>query len=380
MNRALTAANTGLVLVAFTVAGFAVNAAVRMPCRDVCGSDVGRDYLDRGIDRAHPPFLVRDFEYPPLVGEVMWAAAAPFDHGFRGPFLLNALVLTALAAATTWLLWRRYGLRARRWALAPPLFLQGLTNWDLLAVAPATMGLLAWERNAAFLAGALFGVGTAAKLFPALFIPILVTAEAVARRWRAATRVIVGFVAGVAVCAVPIYAFAPDALHYFLTFHANRTPTRGSILFFLFRDPMMHPWLSHQAEARATTLVAAAAILAVMAVLVAYTARRRVSPLAACALATLAFVVTNKVYSPQYDLWLVPFLVMLPVRTRLVAHFYVSSSLVWLLTALMPNIAPSPWRLYVVGIAVGYRLVVFVLIGRDFSSAGARRALPVAAD
>src|SRR5689334_22111822 len=148
--------------------GFFINASVRMPCRDVCGADLGRLYEDRGIDRAHPPYFDRDLEYPPVIGMLMWAATVPFDQGLRMKFVLNAIVLFGLALATTWGLWLRYGKRTWRWALAPPLLLEGLTNWDLLAVAPATFGLMQWEAGSAALAGGLVGVGAAAKLMPAL--------------------------------------------------------------------------------------------------------------------------------------------------------------------------------------------------------------------
>ncbi|HUI50085.1 MAG TPA: hypothetical protein VL119_15445, partial [Acidimicrobiia bacterium] len=161
----------GLALVAVVVFGLCINAAARLPCYDVCGSDIGRLYQDRGIDRHHPPYFSRDFEYPPLIGAVMFAAGVPFDHGLRGPFLVNVALLVALAAITTWVLWRRNGDRAWRWALAPPLLVQGLTNWDLLSVAPATIGLVRWESGAALSAGVLLGVGAAAKLYPALYVP-----------------------------------------------------------------------------------------------------------------------------------------------------------------------------------------------------------------
>jgi len=353
--------HVGLLLVAFTVFGFGVNAAVRLPCHNVCGTDIGRDYETYGINRYHPPFLDRDFEYPPLVGEVVYAATVPFDHGFRGPFLLTALLLTGLAALTTWVLWLRYGSRAWRWALAPPLLVQGLTNWDLLAVAPATIGLLSWEAGNAMLAGALFGAGTAAKLFPALFVPILVAWQP-----RAAKRLVTGFVLGVAAFAIPVYALAPGALGYFLRFHSERTPSRGSVLFYVFRDALMHPWLSHATEARAANVVALLTLVGVMIALVVLVARRRLAPIPACALATMAFMLTNKIYSPQYDLWLLPFLVMIPVRRKLVIHFYISSMAVWIVTATAASIFPNPWRLYATAIPVIYRLVVMLLLARDF--------------
>ena len=158
--------STGVVLVSFVVVSFGLNAAVRLSCYDVCGSDVGRLYEDRGIDRDHPPLIDRNLEYPPVIAGVMYAASLPFERGLRGPFLLNALVLTALAALTTWMLWRRFGLRTRRWALSPPLLLQGLTNWDMLAVAPRRSACSSGKPATRCFAGVLLGVGTAAKVFP----------------------------------------------------------------------------------------------------------------------------------------------------------------------------------------------------------------------
>jgi uncharacterized membrane protein len=371
--------SVGVVLVAFVILSFCVNAGVRLPCYDVCGSDIGHDYEDRGIDRHHPPFLDRNFEYPPLIGEVAYAATLPFDRGLRWPFLLNALVLTSLAAATTWVLWRRFGMRTRRWALAPPLLVQGVTNWDLLAVAPATIGLLEWEAGHALLAGALFGAGTAAKLFPALFVPILVARYATMGNWRQAGRMVGGFLIGLGAFALPVYAIAPRALGYFIQFHSERVPSRGSILFYLFRDPAMNTWLPVEQEAHVTTIVATLTLTIALVALVAQTARGRLVPVAACALAATAFIVTNKIYSPQYDLWLVPFLVMLPVRTKLVVHFYVSSSAVWALTAAAPNIASSPMSLYLVGAPVIYRFVVLVLLAREFMAVETPEELTMAA-
>ncbi len=367
--------SVGVALVAFVILAFCINAGARLPCYDVCGTDIAHDYEDRGIDRHHPPFFDRNFEYPPLIGEVAYAAILPFDRGLRWPFLLNALVLTSLAAATTWRLWRRFGMRTRRWALAPPLLVQGLTNWDLLAVAPATIGLLEWEAGHALLAGGLFGAGTAAKLFPALFVPILVASCATTRRWRQARRMVAGFLIGLGAFVLPVYAIAPRALGYFIQFHSERVPSRGSILFFAFRDAAMNTWLPAEQEAHVTTIVATLTLTIALIALVAQTARGKLSPLAGCALATIAFILTNKIYSPQYDLWLVPFLVMLPVRTKLVVHFYVSSFAVWALTAAAPNIASSPMSLYLVGAPVIYRFVVLVLLAREFMAVESRDEL-----
>jgi hypothetical protein len=197
-------------------------ARARLPCYDVCGSDIGRLYEDRGISLHHAPYFDRDLEYAPVIGIVMYTAGAPAGDGLRGKFLVNALVLTGLAAVTTWVLWRRYGKRAVRWALAAPLVVSGLTNWDLLAVAPATIALLQWDANRVLLAGVLIGIGASAKLFPLLFIPMMVASCVPARQWRRARRLAVGSVIGLAIGALPLYLAEPHALRYFLRFHSIR--------------------------------------------------------------------------------------------------------------------------------------------------------------
>ena len=353
-------------LVGIVLLAMCVNAAVRLPCRDVCGSDIARLYESRGVDHDHAPFFDRDLEYPPLVGLVMYAAGAPFDGSLRPSFLLNAVLLVGLAALVTWALWRRYGNRTKRWVYSPPLLIESLTNWDLLAIAPATIGLLRWEAGGAFGAGVLIGVGAGAKLFPALYVPILAACCVPLRAWHRLRDVVVGAALGVGVIAIPVYLAAPGALDFLLTFHGRRNPTWGTIWFYLLRDLSMHPWVPVERLADIGTVISAVLVVGALVVLVMRTARARLDPLSACALATIAFILANKVYSPQYDLWLVPFLVMLPVRAKLVVHFYASSLLVFGLSAAISHVIDTPAFLYLMGTAVVYRLAALVLVGRDF--------------
>ena len=57
---------------------------------------------------------------------------------------------------------------------APLLVLHGSTNWDLVAMALAGLGLLQWARRRPLAAGLLLGLATATKLYPVLFlVPLL---------------------------------------------------------------------------------------------------------------------------------------------------------------------------------------------------------------
>ncbi len=59
--------------------------------------------------------------------------------------------------------------------LSPLLIVHAFTNWDLLAIGITAGAMLAWARKKPVLAGALIGLGAAAKLYPMLLLgPLLI--------------------------------------------------------------------------------------------------------------------------------------------------------------------------------------------------------------
>src|SRR5256885_11882421 len=94
-------------------------------------------------------------------------------------FNIAAFGLALAWLTTVWASARLAGSR-RIWDAAlvagsPILIFQVFTNFDALATAFATGALLAWARRKPWLAGALIGLGVAAKLYPLLlFIPFVV--------------------------------------------------------------------------------------------------------------------------------------------------------------------------------------------------------------
>src|SRR5258708_38124409 len=93
-------------------------------------------------------------------------------------FSIAACGLALAWLTTVWATARLAGSR-RIWdaamvAASPILIFQVFTNFDALATAFATGALLAWARRKPWLAGALIGLGVAAKLYPLLlFIPMV---------------------------------------------------------------------------------------------------------------------------------------------------------------------------------------------------------------
>ncbi len=89
-------------------------------------------------------------------------------------FNIAAFGLALAWLATVWATARLAGSR-RVWdaalvAASPIVIFQIFTNFDALATAFATGALLAWARRKPVLAGALIGLGVAAKLYPLLLL------------------------------------------------------------------------------------------------------------------------------------------------------------------------------------------------------------------
>src|SRR6202044_2435012 len=117
-------------------------------------------------------------EYPVITGAAMESAAqiakllpGGANNQGRWFYVITTWFLLIFACITVIALVGLSGSRpwdAAMFALAPGLLLNATINWDLIAVGLATVGLLAWARKRPVVAGVLIGLGTAAKLYPAL--------------------------------------------------------------------------------------------------------------------------------------------------------------------------------------------------------------------
>jgi len=276
-------------------------------------SDLPRVLLHRGISASHPPYLDRMLEYPVGSGVLLYLASAVYPTP-TGVLVTTALAASAAAAGVTVLLARRNGSRAWRWALASPLFLFAFQNWDTFAIAALVAGLVAFERRRSGTAGVLLGVGTVIKLFPGIVVPVLVASALVRRDVRSARRLLVGFLATLAVANLPVMLLDGRGWWWTMHFQGARAATWGTVWMYGYRVlglPTHGPQAAHLANT-----VSMVALAVGMLALVAFTVRRRVEPIAASAAAVALLLLTNKVYSPTYDLWLVVFFVLLAIPRR----------------------------------------------------------------
>jgi uncharacterized membrane protein len=200
-------------------------------------------------------------------------------------------------------------------AASPVLLLTATINWDLLAVALTSLAILAWTRDRHALAGLMIGLGAAAKLYPVLLLgPMLVLALRAADRRRALGDYLVTL--GTAVAAwvavnLPVYLWAPDGWRLFFTFNSERGAELGSPWYAL--ELLVPGLLPDRIE---PVLLTSAVVLLTVIVVLGFAAPEPPRLAQLTFLAVAAFLLVNKVWSPQYALWLLPLAALARPRWR----------------------------------------------------------------
>jgi uncharacterized membrane protein len=289
-----------------------------------CYSDIPPLYFARGLADGDVPYIGqapdKQVEYPVLTGLAMWVTAKFVPSGDdatkrgRWYFDINALALAlcaGVAVAATVLTNRRRPWDAALFAAAPMLALTATINWDLYAVALLSLAMLAWSRERSLAAGVLIGLGAAAKLYP-LFIlgPLLVLCWR-AGRMRAFYVALAGAVVAWLALNLPVMLADFGGWAHFYVLSRERGAGFSSIWFVLSQQGHGVPEAHLNIVAGGLFVLACAAIAAL-----ALRAPRRPRLVQVTLLVVAAFLLTNKVYSPQYVLWLIPLAALARPRWR----------------------------------------------------------------
>jgi uncharacterized membrane protein len=286
----------------------------------MCYSDIPALYFMRAFSDGAIPYISdlptdQVLEYPALTGLFMWIAALITPEGnARAFFDVNVVMLFAcwvvavLAAAVAQ--------RTRPWdaamlALAPGIILAGTVNWDLLPVALVAVSLALWSRNAAFWSGIFLGLAIAAKFYPLLFLGPMFLLAWRTHRWRGFGLYTLGAAVAWLVINVPLMLANFDGWARFYLFSQERGEDFGSIWLVLSTAQRGIPADSLNTVATGLLLVLCLGI----AVLI---WRAPVTPRVAQVLflVVAAFLLTNKVYSPQFVIWLIPLAALARPRWR----------------------------------------------------------------
>jgi uncharacterized membrane protein len=281
--------------------------------RDALGDVPGR-FIAHGIHAGAPPYVGWKTEYPVVVGLAQWVASW-FGRTPLGFFLATAAISTVLALVLVRMLARTAGARVWYAVLAPAFVLYAFHNWDLLAVVPAVAGVLAFDDRRDAWSGSLIAIGACAKVFPVVFLPPLIARRVHDDGWRAALPFALGATITALVLNTPFLVGSRQGWWYPFRFQSRRTITWGT----LWSVPARLPAVGHHLQIHSGAVANALSLLALIAAITALSVvavQRRLSAVAIGAAATGIFLLVNKVYSPNYDLWLVPWLALIPLARR----------------------------------------------------------------
>ncbi len=322
------------ILVIFTLGGFALHLISKLPCTLTNWADPGR-YTHGCYTDIAPLFSLRGFadnvfpyvsapppgseqlEYP--VGTGLFMVMANWLTPREGDttlwfFYINAIMLMVclvVAVVATALTVKRRPWDAAMVALAPGVILTATINWDLLAVALTAVAMLLWARRYPAWAGIALGLAAAAKFYPLLLLGPLLLLCIRAGRLAAFGRLLATTIIAWAVLNVPFMFINFEGWARFYTFSSERGEDFGSLWLVLTTINIGVP-------ADIVNIVAAGSFLLLCAgiAVVIFTSPRRPRVAQVAFLVIAAFLLTNKVYSPQYVLWLIPLAAMARPRWR----------------------------------------------------------------
>lgn len=258
----------------------------------------------------HPiPYVETRLEYPVVAGTLQYLVSwAPDVHWY---FVLLSGLLVASALGILWAI-AQLSPHSPLWIFAatPPLTLYGFMNWDLVGLLFLLLSLLLFDRGRHGWSALLLALGVWTKLFPVLLLPWMVAMQVRDRQWRRLLTFMALFLSVSVAVNLPFYVANPDGWLYTLRFHAGRPSDGGSVWSYL-------PGISVAWVDRWSLLLGA--VGATWAGAMAFTSRTGMARAALVALACLFLVL--KVTSPQYDLWLVPFLALASAPAALAGLF-----------------------------------------------------------
>jgi uncharacterized membrane protein len=332
---------------AFVGAGVAASAvaallgyAQKLPCssggawnsytsqfQHACYTDIYPLYYSEGLSSGQVPYAGHPVEYPVLIGAMMqlaaWAVHSVSDIYSRGAdfyYVTIAMLTVCLVAgvlATAYAAGREGDGQlkaALMTALSPALILAAFINWDLLAMALTAGGIAAWAARRGLLAGALLGLGVATKFYPLLVFAALLLLCLRGGQIREFCRALAAGLIAWLVVNVPIALAATAGWGRFYAFSRSRGADWGSVwyMFEHFSLPVIgNPSVDELNWVSSGCLAIAFIAIAVLAL----AAPRRPRLPQLCFLLLATFLMLNKVWSPQYVIWLVPFAVL--ARPRL---------------------------------------------------------------
>jgi uncharacterized membrane protein len=374
-----------VLILACTCGTMILGSALKGPCasgswgdgrqyRLLCYSDIVPLLSTEQLTGNRLPFIQRCLEtggqcdeYPVLTMYFMRVAAWVGGSTTAGFFTANAILLWVCAAAIATFLYMLGG-KALWFALAPTLLIYGFMNWDLFAVALATGALVAFARRRDGLAGVLLGLGAAAKFYPAMLALPLIAQRLHDREPDSAIRIGWATAGTWLLVNLPFAVASPSSWSTFFRFNSTRPPDWDSLWFIgckhLNVTAVCGP--GHVSRVNLASLV----VFASMFALVWLWKQRREPNFARWSLAfpmIVLFLLSNKVYSPQYGLWLLPFFALGAVNLPTFVVFEAADVAVFVTRfsffGRLTGVGGLPFGAFEIAIAVRTLILIWCVIG-----------------
>lgn len=310
------------------------------------------DYANH-VDDGHVPYRDFQLEYPPLALVPILVAFYPSDavggffDGFEFVFALETYLLALASGLLAWSIVGRIlpdaGENERRWRMVAyvasyPLIGQIVTTrLDLLPTALTIGALALWLRRterAEYGAWLLLAAGVATKLSPIVVAPLFALDAWRRRSFRSAVLGGLSFLASIALFFTPGYLASPDGFIRAFTYHSERglqvETIYATVVLWGSRlagseVQIVHAFGAFEVVSSATgglrTFSTLAQIGALGVVYLAFllttrhvrdTCRLDRLLVLGSLLALAAFIGFGKVFSPQYLIWLIPLVVLVP--------------------------------------------------------------------
>lgn len=311
--------------------------------------------MDPQLLPGDPGYSFGRVEYPVLTGFFMWVAnaiSAPASdvidllhgevNGWAGYFAVTCLLLSLCYFGVIY--WTARTAGRRIWdgaivAAAPIVVVHAFTNWDLFAMAFLAAAMFAWSRERPWWCGVLLGLGTAAKLYPVLMLGALLVLAIRTARWRGFLAAAAGTVGAWAAVNVPVMLGAWAGWKVFLDLNQTRPTDYASLWQVVERaisDQPQFEFESYFSNERVGTInfwtFFAMAVCCIAIAWLALAAPRRPRVASLVFLIVACFLLTNKVWSSQYSLWLLPLMVLALPRWRIIVAWQLAETMLWVCT------------------------------------------------
>ena len=286
-----------------------------------CYSDLPALFDARGLVNHIWPYssATNSVEYPPLTGLVMWVTALITPHGEQSDkyfYLINIFFIALLFIGTSYIVSK---INPKKWYLLPVLpavIASMFINWDMWAVLTAVLAIYLFDKAKYQLSSLLLAISIATKFYPVVLMIPIALIFIKRREIEAALRFGVSTLSIWLLINLPFILTTPRGWWRFFSLNSSRPADLGSLwqglnLFNLNTPALNFLWIALflAGSAGATLFLYKIA---------------QVPTLAQSAFVFVAlFTAFNKVYSPQYILWLAPLAVIALVNNRDRSAFWI---------------------------------------------------------